>query len=958
MSFISRAQKWRARGENARALLVLVEGIKRAPDSEEGIDLLLRWYALEIPTQNLQTEVVECLALQHDGDDLLSTVVDNLRGAGHLQIAEDVLVAGKLVNLNYIPADPAALVTAPPDSKPPADQTFEATIAVSQAPEVESVPPSVTEPPLVAQNVPEPPSVAQNKAAKVDTPKKSGVTTKPARRLNKRWAIAVAALLLLIAVVYLSRDKARKMAAEASIDAELTTLDPLNLVEVLEEAQAANAAWPEDRAFAERLAFVEILTGTRRTETHAGPAETPYGMAATALSALEAGEFEAAISTASRLEHTFPDEPIALWVQGVVLERRGKLSAAGRIFESLTSLHGDFLAGWLGKIRVQTRLGDLVAAKAASDNVAKLVSNHPYLIARTVNFPELDDFTGARRPPSKPMISAEPNSPDLFTASVAHLQNSLAALRSGDLHQARVDAEIASKDSQLVSAQLLVSVLRLADYDVERAEAALQNIAHLDGVSEQQLLLVQSVAPLAFSYAGRPDVARRYIAMFGVDVDGVDGQQEGAFKTRWNEWRPAMLPAVLARLAVMNELGMVDSAVKLAQQFLGQPGGEPLGYVIVLLAEQGGATVQSPPLEGEASLASEVTRAAVEGRSRKVIELAGRIPSESRYRSLVVRFLTQAHLALRETGDALGVLDRTNAPVVEMIFLDGMRLRVLSRFGKGNAQFTEASERLMKAEPVGVNRLTDLAYAMFWQGRAKESEAHILRALELNPGHRQANWLYGLLLRERGNFREAQQYFDRSGRDYDNSVDVLIELGIALGELGNHEESRKMFYKALLLDRSSLDALAGLGSAYVKVDPETAVRDLERIVSGYPATRELGAQRAEALKWLAVVKGVRKGNEEALSYLDTAESLVGKRPDLVIERARYSEAVNDFAGARALYAQALQRNSALGEAHLGLAKMAIREGDTKVARDHLEKYLELEPQGESRPWAEKKLASF
>ncbi len=958
MSFISRAQKLRARGENARALLVLVEGIKRSPDSEEGIDLLLRWYALEIPTQNLETEVVGCLALQPDGDDLLSTIVDNLRGAGQLQIAEDVLGAGKLLNLNYIPAEPAAILPDPHVPTPPitADQTFEATIAVAQAPEPE-------EPSLQPVEIPAEPSkvVAKPALKRVDDKKKTSTSAaaKPGRRLNRRWVFAALGVLLVIAIVYLSRDQARKMTAAASIDAELSTLDPMDLTDVLEEAQAAVAAWPEDKGFSERLAFIEVVrTGTFQGKTAVHEAETPFGLAALSLSALESGEFEMAISTAARLEHTFPDEPIALWVQGVVLERRGKLSAAGRIFESLTAHHGDFLAGWLGKIRVQTRLGDLAAATEAAEHVSKLVSDHPYLIVRNASFPGLQDFTAFRETTPKAPPTKAPKAPDLFTASVAHLQNAVLALRAGDTAQARLDAELASKDSQLVPAQLLASVLRLADYDVERAEAALQNIAHLDGVSEQELLLVQSVAPLAFSYAGRPDVARRYTAMFGVDVEGVDGQQEGAFKTRWNEWKPAMLPAVIARVAVMNELGLVEPAVKLAQQFLGQPGGEPLGFIVVLLAEQGGANVQFPPLEGEAQLAGEVTRAAIDGRSRTVIDLAGRIPPDSIYRNLVVRFLTQAHLALRETGDALGVLDRTHAPIVETIFLDGMRLRVLSRFGKGNPQFVTEADHLLKAEPVGVNRLTDLAYAMFWQGRIKESEAEILRALELNPSHRQANWLYGLLLRQRGNFREAQQHFERSGRDFDNSVDVLIELGIALGELGNHEESRKMFYKAILLDRSNLDALTGLGEAYVKVDSETAVRDLERIMSGYPATRELGAQRAEVLKWLAVVKGVRKGNEEALGYLNTAESLVGKRPDLIIERARYSEAIGEFAGARALYAQALLRNSALGEAHLGLAKMAIREGDTKVARDHLEKYIELEPHGDSREWAEKKLASF
>ncbi|MEZ4462299.1 MAG: tetratricopeptide repeat protein [bacterium] len=96
----------------------------------------------------------------------------------------------------------------------------------------------------------------------------------------------------------------------------------------------------------------------------------------------------------------------------------------------------------------------------------------------------------------------------------------------------------------------------------------------------------------------------------------------------------------------------------------------------------------------------------------------------------------------------------------------------------------------------------------------------------------------------------------------------------------------------------------------------------------------------------------------ALPDLDAAEGVGGKRPDLPRRTGPIAEANADYAGARSLYAQALQRNSAMGDAHLGLAKMAIREGDQKVARDHLEKYLELEPRGEARSWAEQKLASF
>ncbi|MEZ4462300.1 MAG: hypothetical protein R3E66_21765 [bacterium] len=66
-------------------------------------------------------------------------------------------------------------------------------------------------------------------------------------------------------------------------------------------------------------------------------------------------------------------------------------------------------------------------------------------------------------------------------------------------------AENAAKDAQLAQAQILVAVLRISNYDIERGEAALQNVSHLDGLSEAQLVLAQSVGPMALAYAGRPD---------------------------------------------------------------------------------------------------------------------------------------------------------------------------------------------------------------------------------------------------------------------------------------------------------------------------------------------------------------------------------------------------------------------------------------------------------------------
>lgn len=941
MSFINRAQKLRARGEDARALLVLVEGLKRHPQNEEAVDLLLHWYAVEIPIPNVEDDVVACLALQPDADDLISTIIDNLRASGHMSVAENLLQASAQAGIAYV---------APPSPEAPSQQGL-----AEDAFEPPSEPPS--ESPLEAEFGfgAEPGGTAENAAAPVT--KRSKPTPSEGPRRPRKIGRYVVAILLIAGATYGASiwvGQAEQASAQSSIDDVLLAFDPLRVGDLRGQVEDALVRWPQSRELEERLFFLKVVGG-EAPQTSPGPHETPWGLSGDALLELQKNEIEKAIATSTRLEHSFPDEPVAFWTQGIVLEKRGKLSAAAEVYERLLARYPKFLAARLGAIRVQVRLGNLAGARQHAEKLQTIDPAHPYLAVARASFPRVEDYLGGtvEAGVAMPGVSA-----DGFVTAVVHLQQATVALRQGNLSEARAKAELAAQDKQLVPAQLLVSTLRLAQYEPAKADEALAGLAGLEGIDADQLLLIQTVAPRAFAFAGRPELGRRYVAMFGADVEGVDGQQQGVFKTRWNEWQPRLLGALVSRLLVMNELGQTEASARLAQQYIGHAGAEELGLLVALLAEQGGAAVQIPPLEGEALLAADIARASLAGKSREVIELGGRVKNEVPWRYMVARYVAQAHLALRETGSALEAVSFQQASLLDRLFLDGMKLRVISRFGKGYGPYKELLEQLSSAEPVGVNRLVDMATGMFWQGQLKDAEAVIKRALELNPRHRQGNWLYGLVMRQRGNFRDAEQYFQRSGRDFDNSADVLIELGIALSDLGNHDEARKMFHKALLLERTSHDAMSGLGAAYVRLDPVTSARDLDRIVSGFPDGQKYAAQKAEGLKWLAVVKGVRKGKPEALGYLDAAEALVGKRADLLFERARHAEANDDHTTARALYAQALQRNSAFGEAHLGLARTAIREGDTKVARDHLEKYLELEPRGESRQWAEKKLASL
>ncbi|MEZ4462301.1 MAG: hypothetical protein R3E66_21770 [bacterium] len=264
MSFIERAQKLRARGEDARALLVLVEGLKRHPDSAEGIDVLLRWYALEIPTPGIEPDVVSCLLLQPDGDDLLSTIVDNLRASGSEDLAEAVLDAGEHRGLKYVPPAPEAiqsreeaehdLPVLPSNS---ADSTVEATIATAQLPDEAEV--DVVAIPVATAKTDAPNAPVRGPAPTTTTK----VQKPPPSAQRKRWLVGT--------VLNLPRGRRRLLLARKgpSVGSDLLArhpylvVDPIHLSHALNMARDAADAWPNEPEILERKAFSRLSSRTR-----------------------------------------------------------------------------------------------------------------------------------------------------------------------------------------------------------------------------------------------------------------------------------------------------------------------------------------------------------------------------------------------------------------------------------------------------------------------------------------------------------------------------------------------------------------------------------------------------------------------------------------------------------------------------------------------------------------------
>lgn len=164
-------------------------------------------------------------------------------------------------------------------------------------------------------------------------------------------------------------------------------------------------------------------------------------------------------------------------------------------------------------------------------------------------------------------------------------------------------------------------------------------------------------------------------------------------------------------------------------------------------------------------------------------------------------------------------------------------------------------------------------------------------------------------------------------------------------DLGRHAMAQELFYEAIMRERQNTEALRGMGLAYLGFDVARGRRDLTRLLANYGTQSHSAAQRGELNKALALLYGASEGHEEALVYLQRARAELGERADVLVEFARYHNARGDKAAARQAYVSALQKHSTLPDAHLGLARVALDDGDHRLARNHLERFLALQQIG-------------
>lgn len=854
MSFVPRAERAKARGDYTRAILVLVEGLKRYPGDPAAIDLLVDWYSVLHPLPGLEPDVVKAIQVQPNPDDLLSTLVDNLRGGNEYTLASALLQCGHAAGLTYIPVreDPAE------DIPPFGPLEDEADVA---NPDTTSHGLPVIVPDGAIPHLEEEDGI-------IETPvKQSYQATQPPKveetrrriRVSKGLVVSAVALILFVCSGWFVFQKGRVHVAIHELDESLSVLDPLNPESTQESARKAlkvGVGWSD---VDERVEFIRVLNEPGTPVNLPDDTKTAWGAAAHAFSAFDTGDLELAIRFVTRLERLFPNELPTLWAELRLAEKRGMHEKWEDLATSLTEAYPDFPPGWMALMRVGAFRLDAKKVQKARLRLEALRPGHAYASVPK----DLVEIPFTSPLPTRDRLDFEQTN-DAFLQALTHMEDARLAMAEKQFTNAETDVDEALKAYPLLtSALVLKAVLRLRQFDLEGVELLRSVKGNVEIVAVQVLEAI-----------GRPDLATQFASH-----DGMKSKQVAPKDPMEQAWEVGDHTRVIALYRAMDEVSRLQFA------------------------------------------------------------------------SMAIH----AYVALGQYDDAQAELSVVVSPIQDME-REGVRLVYLARRDPQSQEFRELFKRIEATEPTGLGRLVDLAYAAFWMGDVQKSEDLIGRVIELDPEHKRANWLLGVLFRARGEFRGSDQRFQKA-RGSELTTASLIELGQMYLSLGNFDEARKMFHKALIMERENLVALSGLGTAYSKLDPETSQRDLERIAQGY-AGADVRVQRAETLKWLAICYGSRQGTSTSLTFLDEAEELVGKRADLVVERARYMEALGDFAAARGMYALALQSNSTLADAHLGLGRTALRAKDMRVARDHLEKYLELKPRGEERSWVESRLTSM
>lgn len=597
MSFETFARVALDRGDSVRAMLILIEGLKRHPENEQALAMLVNLYGAH-STPGLERDVVHACAAHDEAPYILGQLLNRLdaRGmtsmAAHIEQAADALGVpielipaedpdSDLLTLSqlealiaeaerepYIALDehdymlsPDELPTLPPEGGAPVDEAdagadagFEAGLdAGPDDARADSQPVFDTDPPgLWAERFEEP--VSPRQLRDPDTASAERAASAPGR--SRAGLRAVALVLLVGACTATGWFVFARSAADAAQERHVEVFDPLMPTAYEVARSRAEERWGEREDMAGRDAFVAALRALEQGEPapQITPRETAWAYAAQAQAALSAGDQRAALSSLAALERRWPDALPTLWTRARLDEARGHMAQAQRAYTRLHDVAPRFIPALVGAIRASHAIGDVTSAQRAAQRLTALNPAHPYLAiaAPTALTLALWERTQPITPPRRARVATQPAAPDdAHLRALASHEAAISAWRRGELDEAWEASQAALKGAPWSPDVMLVhAALQAARGDAMAADATFERLASVEGLPVARRLELMWIAPRALSLAGRPDLGWRWT----IATPQLAAERAGLDATS------APLPARARPVALSLTLAQLDAA--------------------------------------------------------------------------------------------------------------------------------------------------------------------------------------------------------------------------------------------------------------------------------------------------------------------------------------------------------------------------------------------------------------
>ncbi len=250
--------------------------------------------------------------------------------------------------------------------------------------------------------------------------------------------------------------------------------------------------------------------------------------------------------------------------------------------------------------------------------------------------------------------------------------------------------------------------------------------------------------------------------------------------------------------------------------------------------------------------------------------------------------------------------------------------------------------------------------ALYLEGRYRQAEAYLRRAMEMAPDSLQVRVNLAVVLHAGlGRAREAAELLSAVARAAPGRADVHLLLGKVHLSLDQASEAASAFARAAELSPRSYEAFTWVGVARLREDDLAGARQaLERAVRLGPGQPRPHLLLAQVLDRLGRTSEARRlaARHARLAELDRDLEVLRQRslrdPSDLPSRTRLGNlllARGDLAAAGAAFQEALALEGAHGPAWYGLASVLVRYGDMAGAEEALRQATTHGP-GDPRAW--------